>query len=57
MSKYVYPAVFHPNKDDGSITVTVPSLPGCITEGKDLADAIYMAGDPYPYAAARCWST
>ena len=45
MSKYVYPAVFHPNKDDGSITVTVPSLPGCITEGKDLADAIYMAGD------------
>lgn len=45
MSKYAYPAVFHPNKDDGSITVTVPSLPGCITEGKDLADAIYMAGD------------
>ena len=45
MAKYVYPAVFHPNQDDGSITVTVPSLPGCITEGKDLADAIYMAGD------------
>lgn len=45
MAKYVYPAVFHPNEDDGSITVTVPDLPGCITEGKDLADAIYMAGD------------
>ncbi len=45
MAKYVYPAVFHPNEDDGSITVTVPDLPGCITEGKDLADAIFMAGD------------
>ena len=45
MSKYVYPAVFHPNADDGSFTVTVPDLPGCITEGKDLANAIFMAGD------------
>lgn len=45
MAKYVYPAIFHPNQDDGSITVTVPDLPGCVTEGKDLADAIYMAGD------------
>lgn len=45
MAKYVYPAVFHPNQDDGSFTVTVPDLPGCITEGKDLADAIFMAGD------------
>ena len=45
MAKYVYPAIFHPNQDDGSITVTVPDLPGCITEGKDLTDAIFMAGD------------
>lgn len=45
MAKYAYPAVFHPNDDDGSITVTVPDLPGCITEGKDLADAIFMAED------------
>lgn len=45
MPKYAYPAVFHPNEDDGSITVTVPDLPGCITEGKDLADAIFMAED------------
>ena len=45
MAKYVYPAIFHPNQDDGSFTVTVPSLPGCITEGKNLADAIDMAGD------------
>lgn len=45
MAKYVYPAIFHPNEDDGSITVTIPDLPGCITEGKDLADAIFMAED------------
>lgn len=45
MGKYVYPALFHPNEDDGSFTVTFPDLPGCITEGHDLADAIYMAQD------------
>ena len=41
----MYTPIFHPNEDDGSITVTVPDLPGCITEGKDLADAIFMAED------------
>lgn len=45
MSKYVYPAVFHRNDDDGSYTVTFKDLPGCITEGHDLADAMYMAQD------------
>lgn len=50
MAQYVYPAIFHPNADDGSITVTVPDLPGCITEGKDLADALFMAQD-----AVACW--
>ncbi len=38
MAAYVYPAVFHPNADDGSFTITFPDLPNCITEGKDLAD-------------------
>ncbi|MCL2111459.1 MAG: type II toxin-antitoxin system HicB family antitoxin [Clostridiales bacterium] len=40
--EYVYPAIFHPN-DDGSITITYPDLPGCISEGKSLANAMYMA--------------
>ena len=40
--EYVYPAVFHAN-DDGSYTVTFPNLPGCISEGKSLANAIQMA--------------
>lgn len=62
---YVYPGVFHPN-EDGSITVTFPDLPGCVTEGKGIADALYMArdalslwldttelvGDPIPLASS-----
>ena len=40
--EYVYPAVFHAN-DDGSYTVTYPDLTGCISEGKTLANAMYMA--------------
>ena len=40
MAEYVYPAIFHPNAD-GSITY--PDLPGCISEGKSLGNAIYMA--------------
>ena len=40
--EYVFPAVFHMN-DDGSYTVTYPDLPGCISEGKSLANALYMA--------------
>ncbi len=42
MAEYVYPAVFHPN-EDGSFTITYPDLPGCISEGKSLANALYMA--------------
>lgn len=42
MAEYVYPALFHPN-EDGSFTITYPDLPGCITEGKSLENAMYMA--------------
>lgn len=42
MAEYVYPAVFHPN-EDGTFTVIYPDLPGCISEGKSLANAMYMA--------------
>lgn len=44
MASYIYPAVFHPN-EDGSYTVTFPDLPGCVTEGKNLDNALYMAQD------------
>jgi predicted RNase H-like HicB family nuclease len=39
---YVYPAVFHLN-EDGSHTIIYPDLPGCISEGKTLSEAMYMA--------------
>jgi predicted RNase H-like HicB family nuclease len=42
--KYVYPAIFTP-LPSGEYDVRVPDLPGCITCGKNLADAIEMAGD------------
>jgi len=40
--EFVYPAVFHKN-DDGSFTIIYPDLPGCISEGKSLSNALYMA--------------
>jgi predicted RNase H-like HicB family nuclease len=40
--EYVYPAIFHKNKDE-SYTITYPDLPGCISEGKTLGNAMYMA--------------
>ena len=42
--KLVYTAIFDPN-DDGSYTVIVPDLSGCVTEGSNLAEAIDMAVD------------
>ena len=42
MAEYVYPAVFHANSD-GSYTITYPDIPGCISEGKSLNDALSMA--------------
>lgn len=42
MKEYVYPAVFHEN-EDGSYTITYPDLPGCISEGKSLGEAMRMA--------------
>jgi predicted RNase H-like HicB family nuclease len=41
--EYVYPAVFRANDDDGTFTVTYPDLPGCVSEGKSLGNALYMA--------------
>lgn len=43
-SEYIYPAVFHLNRDDGAYTITFPDLPGCISEGKSLGNALSMAG-------------
>ena len=43
--KLVYPAVLRPCEENDGYTVVVPDLPGCVTEGCTLADAILMAED------------
>lgn len=46
MEKLLYPACFYPSKDKkGVYTVVVPDLPGCVTEGTSLENAIEMAND------------
>lgn len=41
-----YPAILYPMEDNPrGYTVEVPDLPGCVTEGKDLAQALLMARD------------
>ena len=44
--KLVYPALFTPFKDgSGGYTVEFPDLPGCVTEGEDMTEALSMAED------------
>ncbi|MDO4284355.1 MAG: type II toxin-antitoxin system HicB family antitoxin [Eubacteriales bacterium] len=44
--KLTYPACFYPCEEkQGGYTVEVPDLPGCVSEGATLADAILMATD------------
>ena len=42
--KYVYPAIFSKCKE-GGYSVCFPDLPGCFTQGADLAEALFMAED------------
>ena len=42
MTTFTYRVVFHP-EPEGGFTVTVPSLPGCITYGRTLEEAKTMA--------------
>ena len=43
--KLVYPAIFTPCEEKEGYTVVVPDLPGCVSEGNDLIDAIDMGTD------------
>lgn len=46
MAKYYFPAIFDSDTDnENGFTVTFPDLPGCITEGSDMDEAVYMAKD------------
>lgn len=44
--KLIYPAIFRPFSDEsGGFVVEFPDLPGCVTEGKTLEEAIEMGID------------
>lgn len=43
--KLVYPAVFTPYDDGTGYVVEFPDLPGCVTGGDDMAEAVFMAED------------
>ncbi|MCD8122010.1 MAG: type II toxin-antitoxin system HicB family antitoxin [Clostridiales bacterium] len=43
--KLVYPAVFTPCEELSGYTVEIPDLPGCVTEGRSLVEAIEMGED------------
>ena len=45
MKKLLYPACFYPCEEQEGYTVVVPDLPGCVTQGNSLIDAIGMAVD------------
>ena len=37
---YQYTAVFEPDEKSGGFTVTIPSLPGCISEGDTFEESL-----------------
>ena len=43
--KLVYPAIFTPCLSSSGFTVIIPDLPGCVTEGTSLLEAIEMGQD------------
>ena len=43
--KLSYPACFYQDQETGHYTVEVPDLPGCVTGGPTLPEAILMAED------------
>jgi predicted RNase H-like HicB family nuclease len=45
MKEYRYTVILHPVPEAGGYSVTVPALPGCLTQGDTLEEAIAMAKD------------
>jgi predicted RNase H-like HicB family nuclease len=45
MNKYEYTVILYPEPDEGGYSVTVPTLPGCVTQGETAEEAIAMAKD------------
>jgi antitoxin HicB len=45
MHEYHYTIILQPDPDEGGYSVTVPALPGVVTQGETLEEAIAMAKD------------
>ena len=45
MTEREYTILLDPDEEEGGYTVTVPALPGCVTQGETLDEAIAMARD------------
>ena len=43
--KLVYPAIFYSQEEQSGYTVEIPDLPGCVSCGSDIAEAIAMGAD------------
>jgi antitoxin HicB len=43
--EYTYTVLLDPDPDSGTWTVTVPALPGVVTQGDSIEDAIAQAKD------------
>lgn len=43
--KLTYPVVFIPWENESGYTIEVPDLPGCVSQGNSLSEAIEMAAD------------
>ena len=42
--KYYYPAIFEP-AEEGGYCLIMPDIAGCVTQGDDIPEAMYMAHD------------
>ncbi len=45
MRELQYTIILHPDPEEGGYTVTVPTLPGCVTQGETVEEAVAMAKD------------
>lgn len=45
MPRLRYTVLLEPDPDEGGFTVTVPELPGCITQGESIDETLTMARD------------
>ncbi len=45
MAQYVYPAIFHPEKEDGGFSIFFPDFSNTFSQGEDMSDGMSMAND------------